>query len=82
MMLRSVLFIGALAAGVTFGGLVSMPSATTADLSAVSSSGCLGETQTWLPGALQIEGQAGMSPPNVGGGTSIRATAQPDCALV
>ena len=86
-MFKSFLAISVVVTGMTLGTSLGTGSAAAADgvsvqPSAASQYGCLGETQTWLPGALQIEDQRGVSPPNARGPQGVFATATADCALV
>lgn len=87
MNLKPALVAGMLAIGVSVSAVASAPAANTADESLkwraeVSHPGCRGETEPWLPGALQIEGRAQTTLPTDAGQETLRATTRHDCALV
>lgn len=84
---RPLLVAGALVIGVTFSMMPAVTAAMAADAgpkwrAELSPPGCAGETESWLPGALQIEDRAQTTPAIDAGQETLRATTSHDCALV
>ena len=76
---RRILVAGAAAAVITLSAAAGASAAPDAEM---TRSGCLGDAETWLPGALQIDDRGRPAPSEGSAGESLRATVSPDCAVV
>lgn len=84
---RNVLVAGLLAMGAVFSPIVAASAAPLADGLAqrhqdAGLPGCLGETKSWLPGALQIDDRSETTLPGGASDEESRAAVPHDCALV
>lgn len=93
-MLKTGLLAGALLAGLSVPALagppqlpggepgLGSPGVGSPGVGSAAVQGCLGETQDWLPGALQLDQRAATLPGAAVAPEAQRAPAKPDCALV